>query len=280
VDDLSAAEPPLAVPAVAALADRVRDELYRFVRGSGRPVTRDDAAASAGISRRLAAFHLDKLVDVGLLRARYERTGRSGSVGRSPKVYEPSGVELRVQLPERRYELLAEILLDALAESESGSADGRPGADGTPTSDGSPRERALHTARERAVQTAHHRGTELGRVVRPSSPGGRVGPERGLRSAEQALARCGYEPSRAARDRLTLTNCPFHRLAERQRDLVCGLNQAFCAGLLEGIGASAVSAVLVPSPPKCCVEVRVADEVQGVPGPGEGGAAAASDPDA
>jgi predicted ArsR family transcriptional regulator len=230
-----------AVAAVAALADRLRADLYRFVRGQGGPVTRDDAAASAGISRKLAAFHLDKLVAVGLLRASYERTDRAATIGRSPKVYEPSDVDVHVQVPERRYDLAAEILLDALAASGAqDTTDQGPG--------GSPVQEAFAAARSR--------GQEIGQAARPASPGGRVGRERGLRAAETALSRCGYEPSRPDQGSVVLGNCPFHQLVQRQRDLVCRLNHAFCAGLVDGIGASAVSAVLVPTAPHCCVELR------------------------
>ena len=45
---------------LAALDDPVRRTLYRFARQQGRPVTREETAAEAGISRKLAAFHLDR----------------------------------------------------------------------------------------------------------------------------------------------------------------------------------------------------------------------------
>jgi hypothetical protein len=44
--------------AIALLADQLRQ---RFVRAQPTPVTRDQPAAAVGISRKLAAFHLDKL---------------------------------------------------------------------------------------------------------------------------------------------------------------------------------------------------------------------------
>jgi predicted ArsR family transcriptional regulator len=57
---------------VAALADRSRWALYDYVRRQARAVSREDAADATQISRNLAAFHLDKLVDAGLLWSRYE----------------------------------------------------------------------------------------------------------------------------------------------------------------------------------------------------------------
>jgi len=57
---------------LAVLSEEMRWRLYALVRAAHRPVSREEAAASTGISRKLAAFHLDKLVSAGLLRARYE----------------------------------------------------------------------------------------------------------------------------------------------------------------------------------------------------------------
>jgi predicted ArsR family transcriptional regulator len=109
-----------ALTAIAALAEGLRRELYTYVRRLGRPVTRDDAAAHAGISRNLAAFHLDKLVAVGLLEARTEPDAE-GRIGRPPKTYRPTPIEVEVSVPTRRYELAAEILLDAAVATEQGS---------------------------------------------------------------------------------------------------------------------------------------------------------------
>src|SRR5918995_3572429 len=97
--------------ALGALEDDLRRELYLHVRRAGRPVTRDEAAAATGISRKLAAFHLDKLVDRGLLTSSYARPpGRGGrGAGRTAKYYEPSDRRIDVTIPERRYDQLSEV---------------------------------------------------------------------------------------------------------------------------------------------------------------------------
>ena len=100
------------IKAIAALDDELRWGMYEFIRGARRPVTRDEAAAAVGISRKLAAFHLDKLVDAGALRAHYQQAGGLGRVGRAPKVYEPSAVDIRVSIPQRSHEMLAGILME------------------------------------------------------------------------------------------------------------------------------------------------------------------------
>src|SRR5690349_8231106 len=100
----------------AALVDPSRRALYDFVRRQDHPVGREEAADATGMSRGLAAFHLDKLVDAGVLTARYEApTGQPRGRGRAPKVYEAVGDGLAITIPERRYELIAEILADAVA---------------------------------------------------------------------------------------------------------------------------------------------------------------------
>src|SRR6266511_1221838 len=99
--------------AVTALMYRSRRALYEYVRRQSHPVSREEAATAQRISRSLAAFHLDKLVDAGLLLARYESPpGSPRGRGRAPKVYEPARDDLAVTIPERRYLLMAEILAD------------------------------------------------------------------------------------------------------------------------------------------------------------------------
>src|SRR5438132_1715833 len=77
---------------VAALAEPVRRALYLYVAGQNDVVGRDQAASALGMSRRLAAFHLDRLVDAGLLEVSFRRlSGRTGpGAGRPSKLYRRS----------------------------------------------------------------------------------------------------------------------------------------------------------------------------------------------
>jgi predicted ArsR family transcriptional regulator len=228
--------------AVAALSDDLRRSLYEFIRRAGRAVTRDEAAQSVGISRKLAAFHLDKLVDAGLLSARYAQPGGLRRVGRAPKVYEPSSLDIQVSIPQREHAYLADILVDAvLAES--------------PT----------ETAEQAAHRIATEHGRRLGQAERSALRGGRLGPERALTCAQQALERHGFEPSRDTPTLVRLRNCPFHPLAAKAPDLVCGINHAFLRGFLTGLDAPAVHATLKPTPGHCCVELGVPDHPDSPP---------------
>src|SRR5919108_3275149 len=87
-----------AFEAFAVLADPMRRRMYLCIHRAGRPLTRDEVASSVGTTRKLAAFHLDKLVEAGLLRARPQAPGLLPRVGRRPKVYEPTG-QLSLSLP-------------------------------------------------------------------------------------------------------------------------------------------------------------------------------------
>src|SRR5947209_6126247 len=104
---------PRSLDLAALLADGVRRRVFQVVRRARRPVTRDDVAAAARVSRKLAAFHLDKLVTAGLLRAGV-LTAPARSVGRRPKVYEVGPTEVHLDIPARQHGLLAAVLAEAL----------------------------------------------------------------------------------------------------------------------------------------------------------------------
>jgi predicted ArsR family transcriptional regulator len=221
-----------AIDSVSVLSEDSRRRMFAFIRRARRAVTRDEAAASVGISRKLAAFHLDKLVDAGLLRARYETPGGIRRVGRQPKVYEPTDAQITVNIPDRRHELLADLLLDAVLTE---------GAD--------------ENATQAAVRTAEQRGRQLGEAAREETRPGRLGPERGLTACERLLDQYGYEPVRDTPTQLRLRNCPFHPLAAKAPDLVCGMNHAFLTGYLGGLKVNGLQAVLAPVPGECCVRL-------------------------
>ncbi|HEV2242185.1 MAG TPA: helix-turn-helix domain-containing protein, partial [Streptosporangiaceae bacterium] len=109
---------------VSTLSDPVRARLYDFVAGSREPVGRDEAAAAVGIGRAIAVYHLDKLVESGLLTASYRRPpGRSGpGAGRPAKRYARSGREFTVTVPPREYELAAHLLAQAVAADQGGAS--------------------------------------------------------------------------------------------------------------------------------------------------------------
>jgi predicted ArsR family transcriptional regulator len=226
-----------AISAVAALADGVRKRLYDVVRDAGRPISREEAARRVGISRKLAAFHLDKLVTVGLLVAGVAAEPPR-RVGRAPKVYRPVDDAVEVSVPPRAYADLASILVEAIESPKPGES---PVA-------------ASH-------RVAARRGRAAGSVAAEGVKG-RLGVERAFTLTRRALVVEGYEPYEACESidatdfAIRLRNCPFHALAAEVPGLVCQVNGAFLQGLLDGLGAERLEAVPVGSNGECCAEIR------------------------
>jgi predicted ArsR family transcriptional regulator len=208
---------------VSSLEDPVRRRLYEVVSSRPEPMCRDDAAAAAGIGRPLAAYHLDKLVEAGLLTVTYRRLGgRSGpGAGRPAKLYAKSDREFAVCVPPRDYELAARILVQALADDRSG------------------------TGRAALRAAAHRLGAELARSRQPGDAG----------ELACALSEHGYDPA-VGDTVIRLRNCPFHHLAERHRDLVCGMNLSLIGGVIAGLRLPDWQPVLDPRPGHCCVAIE------------------------
>jgi predicted ArsR family transcriptional regulator len=221
--------------AIAALHDAGRRRLYEVVRDAGHPVSREEAAEAAGISRSLAAFHLDKLVERGLLTFTYARPeGRTGpGAGRPAKVYSPSDSEISVTIPERRYDVIGRLLVDAILADDGG------------------RERV-----EVAEAVAMREGSEVGKEARRERGLRRPGAERALATASEVLRDRGYEPYAGPDGSLRLRSCPFHTLARRSPEVVCRMNRAFIEGIVRGLGNGSLQAALEPTPGECCVIIR------------------------
>ena len=216
---------------IGSLQEPMRRALYRYVAAQRAEVGRDEAAAAVGIQRSLAAFHLDRLVDAGLLEASYRRlSGRTGpGAGRPAKLYRRSSAEHAVSLPPRQYDLAAELMAEAMEEAGE-----RP-------------------ARQSLTEVARRYGRRLGEEVRARlSP--RASRQRRLAALTETLDRHGYEP-RAEGQAVRLANCPFHALSEGHRELVCGMNLSLLEGVVAGMGDDGLEARRDPRPGECCVTV-------------------------
>jgi predicted ArsR family transcriptional regulator len=202
---------------LAGLGDPLRRALYRYVVERGEPVSRDDAAAAAGISRPLAAYHLDRLVDDGLLEAKH---------------YVRAASQIELSLPHRDYATLAELLASTVEADPSGAA---------------------RAALQRAAATL---GAEVGAEAGgPSEPDG--DPDQAVAALRRALDARGYEPYDEPDGTIRLRNCPFDRIAAQHRELVCGANHAMLQALTDHLdGDPPVRAVLDPQPGRCCVALR------------------------
>lgn len=198
---------------VAALGDPTRRRAFFHVRGAGEPQSKDQVAAELGIDRRLAGFHLDKLVDQGFLKADFRRrTGKSGpGAGRPAKMYSPTDTEVAVALPERHYDLLASLLLKA-ATDQSGAPPG---------------------------DVLERVGYEFGLQVGLSEvANGRVAPDEAAtaaaREVARVLSRYGFAATTSEEGGATITACacPFEDLAFQDPERICGLDRAIWKGML------------------------------------------------
>jgi predicted ArsR family transcriptional regulator len=213
---------------IGALADETRRALYTHVVAQREPVGREQAANAVGVAVHSASFHLDRLVDEGLLDVEYRRlTGRTGpGAGRPSKLYRRSGREFTVSLPPRRYDLVGDILASAVDRATHG----------TPLA-------------ESLRQCAHEEGVTMGRISAPDT-------DASLDALAAVLGTQGYEPA-VVDDTVVLANCPFDALAQKHTDLVCSLNRSFVQGVADGLGCRDVVASLEPQPKTCCVRARV-----------------------
>jgi predicted ArsR family transcriptional regulator len=209
-----------ALTGLSTLDDPLRRQLYQYVTESDGPVSREQAADAASIGRTLAAYHLDKLADAGLLAVTYQRpAGRGGpGAGRPAKLYSRAAQEITLSVPPRDYELLARLLVASVEQDTGGAV-------------------------QQAVAGAAH---EAGR---------RVGAEAGGNVAA-ALRNCGYLPHTDDDGRIRLRNCPFHLVAQDHRDVVCGLNLRLVEGIIAGCGHPHAHAELEPDTNRCCVVVH------------------------
>ena len=219
------------VASIGSLGDPTRRALYDFVTRQAEPTGRDEAAAAAGLGRTLAAYHLDRMVEDGLLEVSFaRRTGRSGpGAGRPAKLYRRAARQFNISLPPRDYELAARILANAIDSDATGRA-----------------QAALQ-------ESAENFGCAVAAEVERRAAG-RSRAHR-LAALEQVLAERGYEPFHDGDGVIRLRNCPFDRLADTHRQMVCSMNLA----LLERAAASlegAIKAVLDPRPGLCCVALR------------------------
>lgn len=221
--------------AIGALAEPNRRAVYDYVVDAGEWVSRDRAADGAGLQRGVAAHHLDRLADDGLLEVDYQRqSGRSGpGAGRPAKVYRRSRREFEVALPPRDYELAGRLLADAISRAAQTGVQVRQALD----------------------EAASDEGRRLGQSMRDrlelAQPSTQT-PTAVLR----LLADNGFEPEEIEDGTIVLRNCPFHHLAQTHTELICGMNHSLVEAALESLGAETLGASLEPDTDTCCVRLH------------------------
>ncbi len=192
-----------------ALGDPTRRRVFFVVREATEALTKDEVAETVGIDRRLAGFHLDKLVEQGFLTADFRRreTGGPGA-GRPPKQYVLAETEAAVALPERHYDLLAQLLLTAMSE---------PGA----------------TPAEQLERVGFEFGQSLAHDQRAAgeSP---FTPTQAIAEVVRLLSRYGFAATSegSGATKITACACPFEEMAFHDPERVCGLDRSIWKGIL------------------------------------------------
>lgn len=233
------------ITGIAVLDQPLRRELYRLLSERDGWLSRDEAADALGVARSVAAFHLDKLAEAGIVEVHFERvSGRSGpGAGRPAKLFRRRHDELSASVPDRHYELAGSLLAAGVADA---IRTGRPVAD------------CLGAAAQAA-------GCRIGERARRERGAAAI-DEDGVEVVSDVLAHHGYEPriedGDDERGEVALANCPFHRLAEQERNLVCGMNLDFVKGIIDGVGhTDRLTAKLAPERGFCCVRISAPAQV-------------------
>lgn len=204
---------------LGAFSDPVRRQLYDYVVSRQEPVTRAEAATATGISRSLAAYHLDQLADAGFLTFRYARSEGQGGpgAGRPAKRYARAEEEVSISMPPRSYGLLASILAEAMKADESGAV----------------RIQLNRLAAEEGRKAATQTSDQM-----------------------EELVALGYEPSVTEEGDIVMNNCPFHHIQQQEPELVCTLNHHLLRGYLDARREDPDRAILSPCEGRCCVIIH------------------------
>ncbi len=218
------------IAAVSSLDDPVRLAIFLKVENAEEPVSRDQVARALGMTRRVAAFHLDRLAELGLVDVSFKRlTGRAGpGAGRTSKLYRRSGRRLNISLPARNYELMARVVVSAVREAQGASA-----AHGL-----KPHARAF--------------GVSIGTTAKKSI-GLRASRERLYEALVSELGDRGFEPFADQEGTLRLRNCPYEEMAREDERFVCTMNFALWQGVVAGLGLPDAVATSEPRQGICCV---------------------------
>jgi predicted ArsR family transcriptional regulator len=218
---------------IASLSDSTRRSVYTYVVGQGKEVSRDDTSEALGISRALAAFHLDKLAEEGLLETTFRRLreGRGPGAGRPSKLYRRSGIRVEVSLPHTQYAFAARLFVRAIANG------------GTP---------------DALFRLAGEQGFEIGTEARRRA-GARPSKSALMEQAMAVLGEQGFEPVMGANGEILLRNCPFDAAVQESKEIVCGMNLHLMDGLVKGLRLRGVTAKLDPKPGFCCVAIELSE---------------------
>jgi predicted ArsR family transcriptional regulator len=206
--------------ALASLGDAKRRHLFELVAASPGAMGRDEVANATGIPRSTVSFHLDRLVQDGLLAVEFHKPpGKTGpGSGRPAKMYRPVAGEIGASVPDRNYDLAGELMAAAIERSDTA---------------GDPIGEALPAA-------SYGKGRALAETAE---------------TLEDFLVQAGYLPQPDGDGGFLLPNCPFHRLSDKFPGVVCTMNGAFLRGAAARFDPSADRVAPAGEPGYCCARI-------------------------
>jgi predicted ArsR family transcriptional regulator len=214
-----------------------RLRVLTLLQDAGHPLGVADVANAAGLHANTARFHLDGLVDSGLV----DRTTESREhPGRPRALYAARPGSARGG--QRSYRLLAEILTDYLAS------------------------RAAKPAKE-ALAAGLRWGRHLAEESRTTRPRRRpLDAAAATRELVAALDDVGFQPEpRTLRHerQILLRHCPFREAAIEHEEVVCAVHLGLMQGMLAELDAPIVAERLDPfvEPSLCVAHLRLKDDV-------------------
>ncbi len=206
-----------------------REWVLAHLREADRPLGVREVTEATGLSPTAVRFHLDNLVQLGVVRATTSRTaGEGGRPGRPAIGY--SALPAEAVDPASAYRILAGLMARELAHVGGGPA-------------------ATEAGRAWAARM-------LPTIATTTTPDP-------VDVVVELFARTGFDPERLADGTtLHLRRCPFRDLAAEQPEMVCGIHLGLVTGVLEHLAAPS-TAELVPeltpvldAPGPCVLHLR------------------------
>jgi predicted ArsR family transcriptional regulator len=222
----------LAADATAPLGES-RSRVLDLLRAAGAPLGVQEVAERAGLHPNTARFHLDALVNAGLVTRNPKSRETPGRPSMGYQVTESDG-----PTGQRRYRLLADMLTSLIAGMMP-----NPG--------------------EAAVEA----GREWGRYLTEQPPPyQRLDAGEAIEKLTTTMEELGFAPEAVAEGsgyRVRLHHCPFREVAERHQDVVCALHLGIMRGVLEQLRAPVTADRLQPfAEPSVCIADLSAGEAQ------------------
>ena len=202
------------------LGDPSRLRILELLEGATQPLPAATIAATVGLHSSTARFHLELLVDAGLV----HRTTEIRHVRGRPRTLYAAvpGAD-----PDHPYQSLAEVLAERLA-GPGGAASAQLG------------------------------GVAWGQRLQPA-PQQPSSAEDARQRLVEVFTLVGFAPTLTEEGNLALTRCPFNDVARRNPGVVCGVHLGLAQGVLQQLGAPLTANRLEPfaGPGTCVLHLRV-----------------------